>query len=89
MNFSHIENSKPLQRMLAYLRQKGTAGATTLELVAECQIMNPATMASHLRFNGFQIDCSYERTSESGARIYKYRLIEKGAETWDSPPQST
>ena len=70
----HLATSAQLQRLHAYLKQKGDAGASGLELAVECRILNPATLVSHLRANGVPVDCQYERRSESGAKVYRYKL---------------
>ena len=76
IHFAKLDNSPRLLRMLEFLRDRGDIGATTREIVNVCEVMNPATQASELRSNGLDIQCSYEGSTDFGARIFRYRLIE-------------
>ncbi len=76
IHFAKLDASPRLQRMLAFLRERGPSGATGREIAVECETLNPATQASELRRNGFNIECSYERTTEGGRSVHRYRLIE-------------
>lgn len=76
-HFTKIENSKPLQRVLALLKDHIEDGVTGMEILRHANVLNPATVISHLRHNGCQIDCRYQGKSESGAQVYRYWLIEK------------
>ena len=77
MHFAKVAESPRLQRMLAFLRSRGQDGATGREIVVNCEVLNPATYCSELRRNGFNVECSHERTNDNGARVYRYRLIEQ------------
>lgn len=76
MHFAKLGESPRLQRMLAFLRSRGSTGATGREIVVNCEVLNPATYVSELRKNGYAIDCDFEKETESAARVYRYRLIE-------------
>ena len=71
---SKLESSPAQQRVLAYLRDCGSRGATTLEINAECQVQNVATWVSALRHNDIDIVCRYQGQSEQGAKVYRYWL---------------
>lgn len=74
MHAGRIETNKTLQRLFAFLREHSVTGATGLEICEALKIMNAATWVSQLRKNGYGVECEYERTTESGAKVYRYRL---------------
>lgn len=76
MHAAKLDDSPRLQRVLAFLRERGKAGATGAEFFIHAGAMNPGTTASELKANGHPCVCKYERTAESGARIYRYTLQE-------------
>lgn len=76
MHFAKVSESPRLQRILSFLRSRGTTGATGREIVVNCEVLNPATYVSELRKNGYTIDCAFERETSSSAKVYRYRLIE-------------
>ena len=76
MHAARLSQSPRLQRMLAFLRDRPLSGCTGREFVLACEVLNPATYVSELRKNGFNIECSYERTTEGGRSVHRYRLIE-------------
>lgn len=76
MHAAKVEKSPRLQRILAFLRQRGERGATTLEIAIECTVVNTATYVSELRQNGFTIERTHERTTPGGAAVHRYRLVE-------------
>ena len=67
-----IDGSKPLQRIVAYLGDRGELGATGLEVATQCRVLNVATWVSHLRRQGIPIETVFDRTTEEGARVYRY-----------------
>ena len=69
-----LAGSKPLQRVLQFLRMFGKTGITTAILAEYANVQNVATWVSALRHNGFDIECKYEGQSNDGARIYRYWL---------------
>ena len=78
MHAAKLENSPRLQRIVAFLRLRGATGATGAELFRECGVLNPGTYASEINRQAqeFRIVCRYDGTAESGARVYRYTLIE-------------
>ena len=78
MHYSKLATSPRLQRLLALLKERGSKGATSIELHEATGALNVATEASSLRHNGFEIECKRDGTSAEGAKIYRYRLIEGG-----------
>lgn len=77
MHASKLETSKPLQSILAMLRDRGQQGATTKEIADACSVENAATWISALRKNGFNIACDYQGTFD-GRKRFRYHLIEMG-----------
>ena len=76
IHFARIDHSPRLQRMLAFLRERGREGATGLEIARGCDVLNPATYCSELRSNGIAVECRYERATDSGQRVFRYFLGE-------------
>ena len=79
MHFARIEKSKRLQRLLAFLREKGDAGCTTMEIIQGARVVGVNGAAKELRMNGYTVECGMERSalSEDGvSSVYRYRLRE-------------
>jgi hypothetical protein len=70
--------TKRTQRLLGVIKMKGFRGATSLEVSRVCGTVSAATDASDLRRCGFSVECSFERMSDEGRRVYRYRLVEEG-----------
>jgi hypothetical protein len=62
-------------RVLGFLRSRGTSGATTLEIVRQAAVCAVNSTVSELRAMGYQIDCHAEGRDPVGAAIYRYRLV--------------
>ena len=71
-----LARSKKLQRVLAFLRERGASGATTWEINQACQSTRSSSDISELRFNGIQIDCIPEGVNENGAQVNRFVLME-------------
>lgn len=65
-----IENSKRLQRVLAFLRERGDRGATTMEILRYRNVCTPCI--NELRANGVRIDTIPEGKTEDGSAVYRY-----------------
>ena len=75
MNHAKLEKSVRLRELLAYLRLRGAAGATTKEILVNCEHVAAVSAAvSELRANGISVDCDVERTTASGATVYRYKV---------------
>lgn len=72
-----VETSKRLNRVRDFLAKRGSTGATTRDIVMECQVMAVSAVVAELRQNGIEVQCEHERRSEGGAQIYRYRLVER------------
>lgn len=70
MHNATIESSPRLQRVLALLQSRGSAGATTREIVVEAEVMAVSAVVSELRANKVDIQCEME-----GRGRFRYRLI--------------
>jgi hypothetical protein len=64
-----------MDRFLALLRERGSAGATTLEIVQHARVMAVSAIASEARAMGYRIDCEEEPRAEDGAKRFRYRLV--------------
>jgi len=84
MNFARLETSFRLKRVLAFLRGRGNAGATSLEILQRTKIAALTPAISELRKNGVQVLCKFERKTEGGESVYRYRL--GGSTTPDTRP---
>jgi hypothetical protein len=71
---ARVENSARLQRLVAFLRSRGQHGATSWELMTECDLCAPSTCISELRWQGYQIETSFEG-QHNGRKVYRYRMI--------------
>jgi hypothetical protein len=65
-------------RVLAFLRLRGSSGATTLEIVRQAAVCAVNSTVSELRAMGYRIDCECEGRDPVGAAVYRYRLTEAG-----------
>ena len=63
------------ERLLDALTRAGTRGATSWELTVPNRIMNLTGRISDLRKQGHQVECWRQADSESGAQVFRYRLI--------------
>jgi hypothetical protein len=66
-----------MQRILAFLRARGSAGATSREITEHCGTYAPSTDVSALRHNGYAVECDRDKTLDPARRIWRYRLIEE------------
>ncbi len=69
-----LSKSDRLTAFLAFLRLH--PGASTREIQTGADVCNPNTAASELRSLGYTVTCEFERVTESGRRIHRYRLQE-------------
>lgn len=58
------------------LQARGAAGATSREIADAASCLDPRDLILTLRGAGYGIATSYERTTEAGRRVYRYRLVE-------------
>jgi len=77
---AEIREGGRYDRFLSYLRSH--QGCTTRELMLGANVCAVSALASELRAmdRPWRIECRYERTTESGARVYRYYLIETAAQ---------
>lgn len=76
-SFHHASKDSPrIVKLVAFLRQRGTTGATSLEIADACTSTRPSSDVSEARACGIQVDCSYEGATETGRKIYRYRIYE-------------
>lgn len=69
-----LEASPRLQRVLAFLKARGSAGATTREIVVECDVCAVNSIIDELRENGVLIACRAAGRTQDGANVYRYSL---------------
>lgn len=69
-------DSPRLKRLLDFLRGRGTAGATSLELSLNCQTVCASTGIAELRANGCDIQTVRERKTQAGPPVFRYVLLE-------------
>ena len=76
IHYAKIEESDRLRRVIRFLRKRPKKGATTREIVHSCDVMNVATCVSEINSQpgGERIVCTYERTTQDGRRVYRYRI---------------
>lgn len=78
-----IEPGGRYDRLLSFLRARGSEGATTWEIWEKARVASPPTVASELRAMGWDIHVEPQGRSEEGAKIWRYWLL---AEPKKSPP---
>lgn len=76
MNYGSIDKCPRLQRILGLLMSRGLEGATTLEIQQISGSMAPSTDVSAIRHQGYDIQAKYEKRTESGSKVYRYRLVQ-------------
>ena len=70
-----IELKSPrMKRVSVLLEVRGTSGATTKEIEDVCQVASARDYIRRLRDRGYRIATIEEGTSDTGARIVRYRL---------------
>lgn len=73
--FHHSTLDSPrIAKLLDFLKQRGHAGATTLEITANCETTRASSDISELRANGVDVSCSYEGKTATGRSINRYAL---------------
>lgn len=76
-SFHHSTLESPrLKKLLAFLRERGTTGATTLEITQHCTTTRASSDVSELAANGVNVLTKFDGTTESGRKIYRYILAE-------------
>lgn len=68
IHYATLANSARLQRLLAFLKERGAQGATTLEIVHGAQVCAVNSAAAELRRNGIDVECHAE------GRNFRYRI---------------
>lgn len=61
---------------MAALRAAGLRGLTPLEINAQCNSTRATSDISEVRAHGFNIEKSFDGTTESGRKVWRYVLIE-------------
>ena len=75
--FHHSTLDSPrLAKLLAFLRERGAQGATTLEICQHCCSTRASSDVSEARANGVKFVEKYEGQNENGRRITRYFLAE-------------
>lgn len=73
---AHLESSSRLQRVRDFLVERGSAGATTMEIIQKAGVCAVNSIAAELRANGLRVRCEYERETETRSRVHRYWLEE-------------
>ncbi len=73
---ARLETSPRLQRVRDFLVERGSMGATTLEIIRKADVCAVNTAVAELRACGLKIRCEYERETESRSRVFRYKLEE-------------
>lgn len=72
-HYGNADKSDRLKRVLDLLRDG--MPHTTMSIAKECNVCNPSTIISELRFNGYKIPpAKLVRRRKDGTRIYTYQL---------------
>ena len=73
MHAANLRSSERLQKVLDFLKNRGTEGATTMEIVKGCGVCAVNSIIAELRQNGYTITC--KQGNVDGARVARYKLI--------------
>lgn len=79
IHFARLEKSPRLQRLLAFLRDCGQAGATTREIIDGADVCAVNSAVCELNRQGFKITCVMEGRTYEGSSVFRYRLAEAKA----------
>lgn len=71
-----LDASPRLQRVLSFLRIRGSQGATTREIVEHADVCAVNSIISELRTAGIEVHCKMDGRSPSGASVYRYSLMQ-------------
>lgn len=74
-HYAKLETSPRLQKLYGFLQERGTVGATSMEIVAHCAIVNPGCSVSELAKNGIIIECKPDGVTEGGQRKFRYTFV--------------
>lgn len=71
-----VEPGGRYDKFLRFLRARGASGATTLEIIQATADCAPHTTKAELVAMGFNVTCTPEKSTDSGRRVFRYRLVE-------------
>ena len=74
IHFAKLEKSERLQRIYNLLRERGSVGATTLEITQKCDTVCAGSGVAELRANKKKIKAVPERETGTGRRVFRYFL---------------
>lgn len=74
MHYTKLDKSSRLQKILQYLHKRGDRGATTAEIATKFKLQSASTWLSMLRHNGVDVLCEYVKTTDDGAKIFRYKV---------------
>lgn len=74
MHAAKLAKSARMQAILAFMRERGTSGATSWEIAERFRVLNIGTEMAALRANGITVNCECLGMNENGRRIYVYRV---------------
>jgi hypothetical protein len=69
--------SQRLKNLLEFIRGRGRRGVTPMDMIANCGTTRPTSDISELRANGVAIYCDFERCTETGRKVFRYRVAEE------------
>jgi len=69
--------SSRIQKPLAALRAAGLRGLTPIEINAQCGSTRATSDLSELKQWGFNIEKTFDGTTEAGRKVWRYVLIEE------------
>jgi hypothetical protein len=82
IHFARLSASPRLQRLLAFLRERGEKGATTMEIITGASVVAVNSAVKELRMNGYRVECVMERGGKDAAsNVYRYTLVEETSNT--------
>ena len=74
--FHHASiDSDRIQRIIKALSDAGRSGLTTIQLNDICGSTRASSDVSEVRSCGIPIRCKYEGQTDSGRRVFRYRLV--------------
>jgi hypothetical protein len=75
IHYAKIQKSPRLRRLLEFMIECGSQGATTKEIDRKAEIMAVGTAIGELRRNGCEINCHFQGRTLQGSSVFRYVLI--------------
>lgn len=62
------------QVLYGFLINRGSIGATTMDIQTACNTCAPGSDAADLRKKGVAVKCEYQKRTSTGRKIFRYTI---------------